>query len=91
MATDENTVAGCVVTSGEIIKDTCTYRLVRGDDVVWEGEKLSSLKRFKDDVNKVAKGTEFGAAIPFSDIRPGDRLHAIVQKPTKRKLRVHLG
>ncbi|MBW7939942.1 MAG: hypothetical protein H3C63_14390 [Candidatus Omnitrophica bacterium] len=40
--------------------------------VVHEG-KLSSLKRFKDDVKEVAAGFECGIGIEnFNDIRPGD-------------------
>ena len=46
------TVAGCFVTKGKINR-TSLINLVRNGEVIFEG-KLSSLKRFKDDVRDVA-------------------------------------
>jgi translation initiation factor IF-2 len=44
--------------------------------VIYTG-KLSSLKRFKDDVKEVAKGYECGAGLEnFNDIKIGDVIEA---------------
>jgi len=51
-------------------------RLVRDNVVIFEG-KLSSLKRFKDDVKEVAEGYECGVALEgFNDLREGDLLES---------------
>src|SRR5690606_27568841 len=46
------TVAGSAVTDGKIARNS-QCRLIRDDIVIYEG-KLSSLRRFKDDVKEVA-------------------------------------
>ena len=51
-------------------------RLVRDNVVIFDG-KLSSLKRFKDDVKEVAEGYECGVALEgFNDLREGDLLES---------------
>jgi translation initiation factor IF-2 len=53
---------------------------------VWRG-KLSSLKRFKDDVREVASGYECGIALEnYNDIKPGDILEAFEMEEVKSKL-----
>ncbi|MFH1466924.1 MAG: translation initiation factor IF-2 [Pseudomonadota bacterium] len=65
------TVAGCYVQDGTIIRNGLA-RLVREGVEVWEG-KLSSLKRFKDDVREVQAGFECGLGLDgFNDIKIGD-------------------
>ncbi len=64
-------VAGCYVQDGEITRDDLV-RIVRDGTVVHEG-KMSSLRRFKDDVKSVKSGYECGISIEgFQDIKEGD-------------------
>ena len=65
------TAAGCMVTEGTI-KRSGKVRLVRDSVQVWEG-KISSLRRFKDDVGSVDKGFECGLMLEgYSDLKLGD-------------------
>jgi translation initiation factor IF-2 len=67
------TVAGCYVVDG-ILKRDVQVRVVRDGAVIY-ASKLSSLKRFKDDVNEVRTGFECGAGVAnFNDIKIGDVL-----------------
>ncbi|BCD61608.1 translation initiation factor IF-2 [Nitratiruptor sp. YY08-26] len=69
------TVAGCLVTDG-IIERNAKARVIR-DGVVIYDSKISSLKRFKEDVKEVSKGYECGMMIEnFNDIKPGDVIEA---------------
>ncbi|MCW2310098.1 translation initiation factor IF-2 [Rhodobium gokarnense] len=64
-------VAGCRVTDGNVERGA-GVRLIRDDVVVHEG-KLSTLKRFKDEVKNVVAGQECGMAFEnYQDMRPGD-------------------
>ena len=64
-------VAGCLVTEGRVERGA-GVRLVRDNVVVHEG-KLSTLKRFKDEVKEVASGQECGMAFEnYEDMRKGD-------------------
>ena len=66
-------VAGCYVTTGEISRND-RVRVVRDGTVVYEG-RLSSLKRFKDDVRSVRQGFECGIGVEnFNDVKEGDML-----------------
>jgi len=67
------TIAGCLVVDGRITRSgNTTARLVRDGQVVHEG-KISSLRRFKDDVSEVKSGLECGIAFErFNDIKVGD-------------------
>ena len=65
------TIAGCMVTSG-IVKRDSIIKLVRDGKIVHEG-KLGSLKRFKDDVKEVRQGFDCGITIEnYNDIKIGD-------------------
>jgi len=55
------TIAGCFVTKGKIIRNS-SISVVRNGQVAFEG-KLSSLKRFKDDVREVMEGFECGLSV----------------------------
>lgn len=69
------TVAGSYVTSG-LIKAGSLIRLLRDGVVTYEG-KLSSLRRFKDDVKEVKEGFECGITIEnFNDLKEGDIIEA---------------
>ena len=65
------TIAGCMVLDGKIHKNT-KVRVIRDGIVIYNG-KLSSLKRFKEDVKEVSSGYECGLSIEkFNDIKIGD-------------------
>ncbi|MDD4000001.1 MAG: translation initiation factor IF-2 [Bacilli bacterium] len=69
------TIAGCYVTTGAIVRNS-DIRLIRDSIVIYEG-KLSSLKRFKDDVREVKAGYECGMTIEnYNDIKEGDIIEA---------------
>ncbi len=78
-------IAGCIVTKGKIIRNSLVT-LVRNGQVAFEG-KLSSLKRFKDDVRDVAEGFECGIAISgFDQLMEGDVIEAYEIEKIARKL-----
>lgn len=65
------TIGGAMVIKGRVMR-TNPVRLIRNQVVLFEG-KLSSLKRFKDDVREVAQGYECGVAFAgFNDLAEGD-------------------
>ena len=64
-------IAGCYITEGEISRDD-KVRVVRDSTVIFEG-KISSLRRFKDDVKTVKQGYECGIGVDgYQDIKVGD-------------------
>ncbi|MDD3243354.1 MAG: translation initiation factor IF-2 [Eubacteriales bacterium] len=68
-------VAGCYVTDGKIVRQD-QVRITRDSVIIFEG-KLSSLKRFKDDVKEVAAGYECGVTVDgYNDIKEGDVIEA---------------
>jgi translation initiation factor IF-2 len=78
-------VAGCYVQSGKISRSD-RAKIYRADRLIYEG-KIASLKRFKDDVPKVAAGFECGIAIEnFSDLHEGDIIETYEVIKTERKL-----
>lgn len=79
------TIAGCYVVSGKIQR-SAHARLLRDDVVIWTG-KLSSLKRFKDDVKEVGNNYECGIGLEnYNDIKPGDIIEAYEIRETKTSL-----
>ncbi|OLC31260.1 MAG: hypothetical protein AUH31_03040 [Armatimonadetes bacterium 13_1_40CM_64_14] len=69
------TIAGCSVNAG-VITRSATVRVIRDGVVVHEG-KISSLRRFKEDVREVAAGFECGIGLErFPDMKVGDILEA---------------
>jgi translation initiation factor IF-2 len=71
------TVAGCIVQDGAIKRDS-EVRLLRDNVVVFKG-KISSLRRFKEDVAEVRNGLECGIAIQnYGDVKVGDVIEAFV-------------
>ncbi len=78
-------VAGCYVVDGEIPRNANVH-LLRDNVVVYDG-KISSLKRFKDDVKSVQAGYECGLGIEnFNDIKVGDIIEAYVMEETAAEL-----
>jgi len=79
-------IAGCQVTDGLIKRDN-QVRLLRDGEEVWKG-KISSLKRFKDDVSEVRSGVECGIDLAgYKDIKVGDVIEAF----TTEKMADELG
>lgn len=72
------TVAGCLVTDGKVIRGGLA-RIIRDGVVTYTG-KISSLKRFKDDVKEVANGYECGIMFDkFNDIKVGDFIETFIE------------
>ncbi len=68
-------VAGSYVTEGKITRAS-KVRLVRDSVKVWEG-KVSSLRRFKDDVKEVGAGYECGISLEgYNDVKENDVIEA---------------
>ena len=71
------TIAGCRVIEG-VIRRQAKARLIRDGVVIWTGD-ISTLKRFKDDVNEVRQGFECGISlVNFNDIKLEDEIEAFV-------------
>jgi translation initiation factor IF-2 len=65
------TIAGCYVVEGRVMRND-KVKLVRDKKIIYEG-KISSLKRFKDDVREVQQGFECGLSLEgWNDIKVGD-------------------
>ncbi|QGM96615.1 translation initiation factor IF-2 [Methylocystis parvus] len=78
-------VAGCRVTDGKVERGV-GVRLIRDNVVVHEG-KLSTLKRFKDEVKEVDAGQECGMAFEnYQDMRAGDVIECYRVEEIKRTL-----
>lgn len=79
------TVAGTAVIDGKIERG-CNIRLLREGKIIYDG-KLSTLKRFKDEVKEVANGYECGMALEgFNDIKNNDLIEAYILEQKQRKL-----
>lgn len=73
------TIAGSYVQDGKITRQS-QIRVLRDGIVIFE-DKISSLKRFKDDVKEVASGYECGIGLEkFNDIKVGDILEAYIME-----------
>ena len=78
-------IAGSYVIDGRIASG-CSIRLLRSGKIVFDG-KMSSLKRFKDDVKEVKYGLECGIGLEnFNDIKDGDIFEAYMIVEKKRTL-----
>ena len=79
------TIAGSQVIDGKIVAG-CSIRLLRNGKIIFDG-KMSSLRRFKDDVKEVRGGLECGIALEkFNDVKVGDIFEAYIIKERKRTL-----
>ncbi len=77
------TIAGSYVQDGKILRSS-QIRIIR-DGIVIAEDKISSLRRFKDDVKEVAAGYECGVGLDrFNDIKEGDILEAFTMEEVKR-------
>jgi translation initiation factor IF-2 len=79
------TVAGCMVTSGNIAR-SARVRLLRDGASVWAG-RIDSLRRFKDDAREVASGFECGISLDgMNDLKVGDVIEAFTIEELARTL-----
>ncbi len=77
------TIAGSYVQDGKISRNA-EVRVVRDGIVIYE-DKISSLKRFKDDAKEVLQSFECGIGLEkFNDIKVGDILEAFIMEEIKR-------
>ena len=78
-------VAGCLVQDGKVERGA-SVRLIRDNVVIHEG-KLSTLKRFKDEVKEVGSGQECGMAFEnYQDMREGDIIECYRVQEIRRSL-----
>jgi translation initiation factor IF-2 len=78
-------IAGCHVTQGRIRRNAEVVVFREGVEV--HRGKISSLKRFKDDVREVEAGYECGLGIDgFSDVKVGDTVEVIEKREIAKKL-----
>jgi len=77
-------VAGCMVTSGRIVKGKVRVR--RRKEIIYEGI-AQSLRRFQDEVNEVRAGMECGIRIDgFSEFQVGDFIECYAMEKIAQKL-----
>ena len=77
-------VAGCMVSSGRIVKGKVRVR--RRKDVIYEGI-AQSLRRFQDEVNEVRAGMECGIRIEgYSEFQVGDAIECYTIEKVAAKL-----
>ncbi len=85
VASKIGTVAGCMVTAGQVTRHA-RFRLLRENVVIYTGE-IDSLKRMKDDVREVKEGFECGIKLKnYTDIKEGDQLEFFEVKEVARTL-----
>jgi len=78
-------IAGCLVVEGFVKRDN-PIRVLRDSVVIYEGE-LESLRRFKDDVNKVESGVECGIGVKdYNDVQAGDQIECFERIEVARTL-----
>ncbi len=79
-------ISGSYVSEGKVIKNSL-LRVLREDEIIYEGN-LTSLKRFKDDVNEVKNGFECGIGVAgFYDFQENDVIEVYAKKEVKRTLK----
>jgi translation initiation factor IF-2 len=79
------TVAGCHVVEG-VVPRNAPIRLLRDNVVVFTG-RISSLKRFKEDVSEVRSGFDCGISLEgFQDLKPGDEIEAFAREEVAQTL-----
>jgi translation initiation factor IF-2 len=77
-------IAGCYVTSGKIERSN-QVRLIRDEVVMYQG-RISSMKRFKDDIKEAVEGYECGLSLEnYRDVKVGDIIEAFtIEKETAK-------
>jgi len=78
-------IAGCYVLSGKVSRNDL-IKVYRQDKLL-NDTKISSLRRFKEDVKEVASGFECGIGLEgFDDIKNGDIFETYIEVKTARTL-----
>ena len=78
-------IAGCYIKEGRVVRNAL-LRVKRDGETLHTG-KLTSLKRFKDDVADVTEGYECGIGVDgFKDFNEGDVIEVYEIKEVKRSL-----
>jgi translation initiation factor IF-2 len=79
-------IAGCLIIEGEVRRGL-PIRVLRNHAVIYEGE-LESLRRHKDDVNKVEAGTECGIGVrDYNDVKVGDQIECFDRIEVRRTVK----
>jgi translation initiation factor IF-2 len=85
VASKIGTVAGCMITAGQVVRNA-RFRLLRDNVVIYTGD-VESVKRMKDDVREVKEGFECGIKLKnYNDIKEGDQLEFFEVKEVARTL-----
>ena len=85
VASKIGTVAGCMITAGQVTRNA-RFRLLRDNIVIYTGE-VESVKRLKDDVRDVKEGFECGIKLKnYNDIKELDQLEFFEVKEVARTL-----
>ncbi len=79
------TIAGSYVTSGKVERNAMA-RLLRDGKVI-ANTRISSLRRFKDDVKEVTQGFECGIGLEnYNDIKIGDEIEVYITREVAAQL-----
>jgi translation initiation factor IF-2 len=79
------TIAGCLIRSGEVKRNT-KARLLRDGVVVAQSLTIASLRRFKDDVTEVREGFECGINLgSYQDVKVDDVIETFEMREIPRK------
>jgi translation initiation factor IF-2 len=79
-------VGGVMVTEG-VVRKGAKVRILRDNIVIQEMGTLTTLKRFKDEVNEVPVGQECGMSFgAFQDIKQGDVIECFNVEVVQRSL-----
>ena len=85
VASKIGTIAGCMVTAGQVTRHA-RFRLLRENVVIYTGE-IDSVRREKEDVREVKEGFECGIKLKnYNDIKEGDQLEFFEIKEIARTL-----
>jgi translation initiation factor IF-2 len=80
------TVAGCFVLDGRVTR-SARARVLRDNRVIYDNSRVTSLRRFKDDVKEVKAGFECGMSVAnFNDIKVGDLIELYEMKEIQATL-----
>jgi translation initiation factor IF-2 len=79
------TIAGSLITDGKVVRGSHA-RLLRDNVVVYDG-RISSLRRFKDDMKECAQGLECGIWMEnFNDVKLGDIIESYEMEEIQPRL-----
>jgi translation initiation factor IF-2 len=79
------TVAGSLIIDGKVVRGS-NARLLRDNVIIYDG-RISSLKRFKDDMKECTQGHECGIWMEnFNDVKPGDIIESYEMEEVQPRL-----